>query len=462
MTEKELNAETNLDINYLEDDELEENKNNRNIKMKKYLDDSIDFVKKHKLISAGIIIILLLLIILLAILLRKSGVERFYGIIPSFIKPNSLGYFESNKNGLENIPKSKIMYKREESSYIQEIEQKQMNNIEGNIGTSIQADIAIFHCKLNFDAQINEITKKNRTFIYYIVKYIYGVISIKTEDIKLDKYFLNKINKIADEKESDDKTKAIEIDKLFESYGFYVPQKIYLGASYVIEIDKSQISESGLFDIKGKAQLDDDEGGEVNYNNKKIINFLNKNNKTNIIGGNKYAKKYEDWKYTIDEDNMEIIGYDNFIEVSQLLDYDLKKKIKIPLKIVEKKYKEREEYYKLIKNLKEVAKTNKNGGGSSSQGICDKNQSQLIYSKKIDIDVSWNIGDSTLYYDESFNDIIVGWKMNSLEKLNGKWTVNGNPILKHEISIQFERSAKIFGLGWDIEIFLMKNPEINN
>jgi hypothetical protein len=315
---------------------------------------------------------------------------------------------------------------------------------------------------LNFDAQINEITKKNRTFIYYIVKYIYGVISIKTEDIKLDKYFLNKINKIADEKESDDKTKAIEIDKLFESYGFYVPQKIYLGASYVTEIDKSQISESGLFDIKGKAQLDDDEGGEVNYNNKKIINFLNKNNKTNIIGGNKYAKKYEDWKYTIDEDNMEIIGYDNFIEVSQLLDYDLKKKIKIPLKIVEKKYKEREEYYKLIKNLKEVAKTNKNGGGSSSQGICDKNQSQLIYSKKIDIDVSWNIGDSALYYDESFNDIIVGWKMNSLEKLNGKWTVNGNPILKHEISIQFERSAKIFGLGWDIEIFLMKNPEINN
>ena len=164
----------------------------------------------YKKITIAILIsFILLLSILLIILLQKRGVERFYPILPAFIKPNSLGYFESNKNGLEDIPKEKMIYKREESSYLQKIEQMQMSNIEGDIESSIQADIAIFHCKSNFNAQINNVIKTKNSFIYYIIKYIYGSITLKTEDIKLNKNFLEKINKIADEKNTNDKKKLL-------------------------------------------------------------------------------------------------------------------------------------------------------------------------------------------------------------------------------------------------------------
>lgn len=196
-----------------------------------------------------------------------------------------------------------MIYKREESSYLQKIEQMQMSNIEGDIESSIQADIAIFHCKSNFNAQINNVIKTKNSFIYYIIKYIYGSITLKTEDIKLNKYFLEKINKIADEKNTNDKKKAIELDKLFDSYGFYVPQKIYLGASYITQIDSSQSSKANIID--GKVSLGDDKKAEAGYTKKSIIDFLNKQAKTNIIGGNKYAEKYEDWKSSINEDNME-------------------------------------------------------------------------------------------------------------------------------------------------------------
>lgn len=157
---------------------------------------------------------------------------------------------------------------------------------------------------------------------------------------------------------------------------------------------------------------------------------------------------------------MEIIGYDNFLEVTHLLDYQLKMKLQYPLIYIENKYQQRKEYYKIIQDLKEITKNDKTGGGSSTQGLCNKDRSNLIYSKNIDVDESWKFRDSILNYHNSFTDIIVGWKIKSLANLNGSWTVEDNPILKHEISITFKRTAKVFGIGYDIEIFLMKEPEL--
>lgn len=456
MAEINKDLENDIELKILDNNNL---KGLGKSKSKIFLENIISFTKMYKKITIAILIsFILLLSILLIILLQKRGVERFYPILPAFIKPNSLGYFESNKNGLEDIPKEKMIYKREESSYLQKIEQMQMSNIEGDIESSIQADITIFHCKSNFNAQINNVIKTKNSFIYYIIKYIYGSITLKTEDIKLNKYFLEKINKIADEKNTNDKKKAIELDKLFDSYGFYVPQKIYLGASYITQIDSSQSSKANIID--GKVSLGDDKKAEAGYTKKSIIDFLNKQAKTNIIGGNKYAENYEDWKSSINEDNMEIIGYDNFLEVTHLLDYQLKMKLQYPLIYIENKYQQRKEYYKIIQDLKEITKKDKTGGGSSTQGLCNKDRSNLIYSKNIDVDESWKFGDSILNYHNSFTDIIVGWKIKSLANLNGSWTVKGNPILKHEISITFKRTAKVFGIGYDIEIFLMKEPEL--
>lgn len=147
----------------------------------KNLENLFTLKKIYKISKAILIasIIIIIIVIIIINLLTKNLPERFYGIIPSFIKPDSFGFFESNKNGLENIPKSNIIYKREEFSYIQKIEQSQMGNIKGNSETSIQADIIMYHSKFNFDFQVNEIINKNRTFSYYIIKYfIFVLLSI--------------------------------------------------------------------------------------------------------------------------------------------------------------------------------------------------------------------------------------------------------------------------------------------
>ena len=336
--------------------------------------------------------------------------ERFYGIIPCFIKPNSFGFFESNKNGLENIPKSNIIYKREEFSYIQKIEQSQMGNINENIEASIQADIIIYHSKFNFDFQVNEIINKYRTFSYYIVKYYCASINIKTEDIKLDKLFVDKINKIAFSDDLIEVRKAYEIDKLFENYGFYIPQKIYLGASYIRKIDNTMSSEIKFLDIKGKLDIKSIIKAGANYEKDSIMNFLNSKEKTDIIGGNKYANNFEEWKSSVNEDNMDIIGYDNFLEIAQLLDFDLKKKIQIPINLIEKKYKLRKQYIQTIKNLKEsLSLANLEGDTSTSQGICDVNYNELIYSWIFPFREDWILfGNSETNFYQSFNDIIVG------------------------------------------------------
>ena len=443
--------------NYSNKDIKIDNKRNDKIEeFKEYLKNLFSFLKKYLFIAA---IIIMIIVIFIFIILSRRLPERFYGIIPSFVKPNSFGFFESNKNGLENIPKSKIEYIRKEYGYIQKIEQSQMGNIEGNVENSLQADITIYHSKFNFDSKINELFEENRKFSYFIVKYIYGFINIKTEDIKLDKTFQNEINKIAFEDEFNDKEKADKIDKLFENYGFYIPQKIYLGASYIRKINNSNNSKKQFFDFKGKLNIMNISEIETNYEKNSIMSFLNSMDKTVITGGNKYATNFEDWKSSINEDNIDIIGYDNFLEITQLLDFDLKKRIKVPLDLIQKKYKLRKQYYNTIKTLKEsLSSLKKVGDSSSTQGICNKDYNELIYSKPIPIDEKWKILGGSNNYNQCFQDIIVGWKIKGLKQLNGNWEAE-NPILKHEINLNFYRDLWA-GYSYDIEV--MKEPEIYN
>ena len=338
-----------------------------------------------------------------------------------------------------------------------------MGNINENIEASIQADIVTYHSKFNFDFQVNEIINKYRTFSYYIVKYYCASINIKTEDIKLDKLFVDKINKIAFSDDLIEVRKAYEIDKLFENYGFYIPQKIYLDASYIRKIDNTMSSEKKFLDIKGKLNIKNIIQTGANYEKDSIMNFLNSKDKTDIIGGNKYANNFEEWKSSVNEDNMDIIGYDNFLEIAQLLDFDLKKKIQIPINLIEKKYKLRKQYIQTIKNLKEsLSLANLEGDTSTRQGICDVNYNELIYSWIFPFRENWILfGNSETNFYQSFNDIIVGWRIERIGQSNGSWKIIENPILKHEISLNFIRSFYFLGFSFDLEIFFMKEPEIN-
>ena len=192
------------------------------------------------------------------------------------------------------------------------------------------------------------------------------------------------------------------------------------------------------------------------------MTFLNSMDKTVIIGGNKYANNFEDWKSSLNEDNMDIIGYDNFLEITQLLDLDLKKRIEVPLYLIQKKYNLRKQYYNTIKKLKESLSLKKlEGDSSSSQGICNENYNELIYSKSIHINEQWKFfGGSGNNYNQCFEDIIVGWKIERLEQFNGSWEIE-NPILKYEINLNFYRTCWL-GYSYDIRVYFMKEPEIYN
>ena len=99
----------------------------------------------------------------------------------------------------------------------------------------------------------------------------------------------------------------------------------------------------------------------ANYGNevKNILNEFYSNSKKNIIGGDLKKDNFEDWKLSINEKNAEIINYDNIIKITDLLDEDIKIKLKIPLKIIDEKYEKRKNYYETLKNLKQIKKRGK-------------------------------------------------------------------------------------------------------
>ena len=394
---------------------------------------------------------------------NNSNLERFYPIIPSFIRPNSNGFFETNRNGLEEIPINKIVYKKEESCFIQEIQSSQMSNIAGNSDSSISTNIAIIHSDANFKYQTDELINNSKKSSSFVVKYIYGYISINPEDIKLKDSFRKKIEDISYEKEYDDEQKAIELDKLFNSYGYYIPQKIYLGGSFIIESSYINTFEKNNFtlDISGKINIID----KLKFNNTyktsydEMIHFLNQAQKTIMIGGDKKADNFENWRFSINEDNMEVISYENMLEITNILDHKLKSKIKKPLSLVERKYYLRRKYYEIIEDLKKQVRNKKvKISKSYSEGICEK-KNELIYSKKIKIKEKLKLKEKDFNFQKSYSDIIIGWSVNSVESFNGECIINECPILKKVIQFNFVRSFYILGMGYDIELFFMKYPE---
>lgn len=175
--------------------------------------------------------------------------------------------------------------------------------------------------------------------------------------------------------------------------------------------------------------------------NKNIENiFLNEN--TQIIGGDKREKKFEKWIETIKIFNSNIIECTNIIEAKNILPIELRKKLKIPLQLVECKYLARKKYFEYLNSLKEIKLDKEKGYNDISKGICFESDIPKIYKQKIKIFVEEtlsNFGISRKEISESFNDIIVGFKIVSQrnDDYNGEWKIYFNPLLKKEINIRF-------------------------
>ena len=201
-------------------------------------------------------------------------------------------------------------------------------------------------------------------------------------------------------------------------------------------------------------------GGNLNISNGREINQIFLNENTQIIGGDKTERNFEKWINNVKIFNSNIIECTNIIEAKNILPIELKNKLKIPLKIIEKKYFLRKKYFQKLNSLKDIELAKDKGYSDISKGICDEGKEPEIYMRKIHLFGESSVGYTRKSISEVFDDIIVGFKIVSQrdDDYNGQWHVKFNPLLKKEINISFA-SQFMRDEEFNIYIYLMKFPE---
>ena len=337
-----------------------------------------------------------------------------------------------------------------------------MTKVSGKLDTSLSADISIFHNDVSFKNYFEYIKEGeiNSNSSFLIAKYDLGSLGINNDDVLLNAQMKNKINYIAEDNSLNDTEKAEELDKIFKSYGFFIPLKINLGGQFIVDskdiesASSSKVLNDLILAIKIETSNSSISGNKINIM-KNMFNFK----KTSIVGGNVFKDNFDDWLSTLTLENCEITGYSNIIPITDLLDIELERKILKPLKEIEKKYKNRKSYIEIYKNIKNnfIGKTwVKERKGTDADGLAQEDD--LIYLKKFKIEKEW----STFYVEKDFKgpfeDIIVGWRIDSQKDHNGEWRLEENPLLKNQMNAHFS-SSWLRGITYEISIYFMDYPE---
>ena len=199
-------------------------------------------------------------------------------------------------------------------------------------------------------------------------------------------------------------------------------------------------------------------------NNNKVKNeidslfnkFYNKSplfSKIEIIQENNYKFTSDDGKKYIG--NVEIL---KFLDINNDI---IKKKMKIFSK---KENKEEEQYYNILNELKKNKNDIRRGDWTEfdwSNGICKERESPKIYCIETELKTDGSfLQRSVLKYEKNFDDIIVGWRIDSKwrDGTNGEWESENNPLLKHNVNFTFT-SQRFRGERFGVLIYLMKFPE---
>ncbi len=190
----------------------------------------------------------------------------------------------------------------------------------------------------------------NLNHILLIAKIKLGSISISFDDIKLKEKFINDINIIANNEKTTNDEKAKYLDELINIHGYYIPLTINFGGLFMIESQYIKNSENEKYITIINETLGINKEIDINTNySKEIENIFNEfysNSKKTIIGGDYTKDNFDDWKLSINENNADIINYDNIKKITDLFDLDLKIKLKEPLRIIDEKYEKRKNIMK--------------------------------------------------------------------------------------------------------------------
>ena len=444
-----------------------------------FLDDREDLLKnlkkkpkKLKKLIYSLIFISILIIIFFCILFYKrknNQLERFYNSIPASLKSDSNGNFNLDRSGFKTISNSNKLYKAENFMVIFKTLSNQIAKMNGNMDASILLDAAIYHNEFNFKTEINEIISKSYESESYsfVAKIKIGSISFLSNNIQLTESFKDRIKTITNENSYTNEEKAKNLDNLINLHGYYIPLKINFGGLFMIDSQDIKNIEEDIKKLNGSLginimnktlDINANYGNEVNN----ILNEFYSNSKKIIIGGDLKKDNFEDWKLSINEKNAEIINYDNIIKITDLLDEDIKIKLKVPLKIIDEKYEKRKNYYETVNKIKQIKKSGKikrSGNGNYELGF-DNKYNNLIYSQTriIKKDWGWNEWVVIANEDISTNDIIVGIKIIPEKNKDGKWEIKENPLLNYEMSIKIS-SDSFNEINYKIIVYMMKLPD---
>lgn len=391
-----------------------------------------------------------------------KNVKEYLKKVPCSLVLKDGGKIEICYEGLEDISHDKIKFVHE-----YDFEHINSENIE---------NFYIYNGKI-FSAEIDFLTEYNlyKLMQNYFGKYsgnieekkmeiiIYKLMSINIEqkDLKFKKDYLDKFKKVADEDISNEE-KVKELKKIFQNIGLCIPKKIFVGGLYINNAATKILNNSSdhfnEFSYGEDIQFAGYEKNSSSYYNKSF-NIISKDKTKTIIGGDFTKDDINEWKKSIDLKNSAIIEYTNIIDARELLDEELKKKLKIPFQMLIDKRKNLKIYLDQIKNnnLKNLS-----GYKNLTIGFCEEEIKKYDFpeihkqSFKIRTPAAY-IGYYTKELKKTFDDLIVGVNIKDIrnDDYNGQWTFKFNPLLNKEINITFvscfDRAQR-----YDVEIYLMK------
>ena len=395
----------------------------------------------------------------------NDTVQRFFNVIPSFIKGDANGDCELNRGGLTLNEGAPIVFTREYSSIVENVKSYQMTKVSGKFDTSLSPYLTVLYNEFNFKLHVENLKEgvydTNSEFL--TAKYNLGSLSIKNEDVSINPQLKRKLVNIADNFALSDAEKTEELNKLFQSYGYYIPLTINIGGQFVIDTKEieSSTSEQFLLELMAKINIAQQKIGtnnSVNYNEimKKMYNFR----KVSIIGGDIKKSDFNEWIASLTLENCDITGYSNIIPITDLLDNEIKSKMLKPLKQIEDKYNKRRRYIKIIEDLRKRMSSlwkKEKVKGNDGDGMV-KEESDLVYLKTFRVEKKWSALCVETDFREPFTDIIVGWKITDLKEHNGEWTLKENPLLKYKMDAHF-KSELSRGIDYEISIYFMRYPE---
>ena len=384
-------------------------------------------------------------------------------VIPCFLISKDEGRIELSLDGFEkkDIPIQKI-----KENYFIVTYQEDIEDFRLIVDSKISSDISLYGNGLNFERKKDKNSERNKEKKVFVGEYKLYSFNIKEEDLSFSKYYIDQFKQIANSNASNEK-KAEELENIFTNIGYYIPKKIYIGGMLINHTDKVKraktVNTINSLDFSFNKNIKLDSG--FSSSNKNKLNEIYNSEKTEIIGGNYTSKNFEEWIKSIKLSNSSVIECSNIITAKNILQYDLRKKLEIPLKMIEDKYSRKKKYLEYFDQIRDKKVFEKKGDNNFSVGICKEMKESSephIYKKKFTIDTKVSIIPAKYKekFYESFNDIIVGFEIHEDrgDGHNGEWKIKNEPLGTKELAIRFE-SGRHRGQDFTINVYLLENPK---